>query len=210
MTKLRVQEVQKHFGKNGLNETTFSLDSGDYLCVVGESGSGKTTMLNIAAGMLRPESGSVFIDEKDIYLGMKEKQRTALRRSVIAYMMQGSTLIPELTVRQNIVCPTELSGKKADKDKLSEIVSRLRIENIMDSYPAEISGGEYRRAMLARVLMPDSEILMLDEPTSNLDEKSADIVRTVLSEIHMSGKSLIVVTHDKAFFKYSTKALEIK
>lgn len=211
MMNVRVENVSKSFGKNGLKEISFRLEQGDYLCIMGESGCGKTTLLNIVSGMLRPDTGDVLLNGKSIFHAMKEKERTALRNKTLGYMMQGSALIPDLTVWQNIVSPLELNGRSSDKMQVTALMKRLGIDNVTDSYPSEISGGEYRRVLLARVLLLDTEILLVDEPTSNLDENSAVIVREILNEYHSrQGKSLIVVTHDKQFLDSSTRLLEIK
>lgn len=211
LMNLRVDNISKKFGKNGLKETGFLLEQGDYLCITGQSGCGKTTLLNIVSGMLYPDTGDVYLDDKSIFNDMKEKERTQLRNHTIGYMMQGNSLIPDLTVWQNIVCPIELTGKRADKTEVEKLLERLGIDNICESYPSEISGGEYRRVLLARILMLDTGILLVDEPTSNLDEKSAVIVREVLNEIHVKkGTSLIVVTHDKDFFSYNPKRLNLE
>ena len=207
--ELKVENIQKQFGKAGLAKTEFTLKQGDFLCIVGESGCGKTTLLNIISGMLRPDSGNVFLDGRDIYRDLREPERTGMRNTFVGYMMQGNALIPDFTVRQNIVCPIELNGKKADHSKITGLARKLRIEKVMDSYPSELSGGEYRRVLLARVLLLDTPILVVDEPTSNLDERSAVIVRNVLHEAHVRGKSLIVVTHDRAFFQYDPQILEL-
>lgn len=208
--ELRAEKIARHFGKNGLSETSFVLKDGEYLCITGESGCGKTTLLNIVSGMLRPDLGNVFLDGKDIYKDLKEKERTRIRSETIGYMMQGNSLIPDLTIWQNIVCPLALTGKKAEETKGDSLAERLGISKVLDSYPSEISGGEYRRVLLARTLMLDTPILIVDEPTSNLDEKSAVIVREVLHEAHEQGKSLAVVTHDKAFLEYDPTLLELK
>lgn len=208
--KLKVDKISRSFGKNGLKETSFELNEGDFLCITGESGCGKTTLLNIISGMLHPDNGDVYIDDKSIFNDMKEKERTRLRNNVLGYMTQGNSLIPDLTVWQNIVCPLELAGKKANKKKVNELTEKLGIDNVTDSYPSEISGGEYRRVLLARILMLDTHILMVDEPTSNLDEKSAVIVRNVLNDVHsVKGKSLVVVTHDKEFLAFHPKVLNL-
>jgi putative ABC transport system ATP-binding protein len=207
---LKADKISKKFGKNGLSEVSFELNKGDYLCITGESGCGKTTLLNIISGMLKPDNGDVYVDDKNLFQNIKESQRTALRNIKIGYMMQGNSLIPDLTVWQNIVCPLELSGKKADKTSVKMLTEQIGIDNIVNSYPSEISGGEYRRVLLARVLILDTEIIIADEPTSNLDAKSSDIVRNILYSMNKKGKSLIVVTHDKEFFPYSTSTLELK
>jgi putative ABC transport system ATP-binding protein len=206
---LKADKVSKKFGKNGLSETSFELNKSDYLCITGESGCGKTTLLNIISGMLKPDSGNVYVDDKNLFKDIKESERTSLRNRKIGYMMQGNSLIPDLTVWQNIVCPPELSGKKADETTVKLLTEHIGIDNIVDSYPSEISGGEYRRVLLARVLILDTEIIIADEPTSNLDEKSVGIVRDVLHDMNKKGKSLIVVTHDKEFFCYSTSVSEL-
>ena len=179
------------------------------VCVTGESGCGKTTLLNILSGMLRPDSGTVQLDGRNIFQ-MTDKERTMLRNTTIGYMTQGNSLIPELKVWQNIVCPTELCGKKADEDKVTALCERLGIANVSDSYPSDLSGGEYRRALLARVLLLDMPILLVDEPTSNLDEKSASIVREVLNEQYLKGKGVLIVTHDKEFQRYEPEIIDLK
>lgn len=197
MNELVIRGVEKHFGKNGLSSTSFSLREGGYLCITGESGCGKTTLLNIITGMLRADSGSVILNGQDIYSQMNERARTRLRNKMIGYMMQGNTLIPELNAWDNIRCVLELNGRRADKKRIHEIAVRLGIADILRSYPSDISGGEYRRVLLARTLMLEPEILVADEPTSNLDESSAGAVRRLLDEyISDSGHILIVSTHD--------------
>lgn len=211
MIDFSIKDVSKKFGQNGLNKISFQLNQGDFFCITGESGCGKTTLLNIVSGMLRPDTGDVYLNGKSIFKDMKEQERTELRNKVLGYMMQGNSLIPDLTVWQNIIFPLELAGRKADEEEAVRLGEQLGIDNIMDSYPSEISGGEYRRVLLARILLLDTDILIVDEPTSNLDEKSAVIVRKVLHNIcSTKRKSLIVVTHDKNFLDYATKSLKLK
>ncbi|MBQ3665088.1 MAG: ATP-binding cassette domain-containing protein [Lachnospiraceae bacterium] len=207
---LKVDNISKKFGNNGLKEIGFLLQQGDFLCITGQSGCGKTTLLNIVSGMLTPDTGDVYINEKNIYYDMKEKERTQLRNQTIGYMMQGNSLIPDLTVWQNIICPVELVGKKVNQKEVKKLVKKLGIDNVCESFPSDISGGEYRRVLLARVMMLNTEILLVDEPTSNLDENSAKIVREVLYEMHKEkGVSIIVVTHDQEFFAYHPKRLSL-
>lgn len=210
MNEITVKNVEKHFGRNGLSNTNFSLKQGDYLCITGKSGCGKTTLLNIISGMLKADSGNVILNGNNIYSSMNERSRTNLRNKKIGYMMQVNTLIPELDIKNNIRCPLELNGRKAKKECILEIAEKLNISNILKSSPSEISGGEYRRVLLARILIMDPEILIADEPTSNLDEKSAETVREILNE-YISDKNhiLIISTHDKVFLNKCSQLLEL-
>jgi putative ABC transport system ATP-binding protein len=206
---LKAENISKTFGKNGLAHSSISASEGSFLCITGESGCGKTTLLNIISGMLKPDTGEVSIDGKSLY-SLRERERIKLRNEKIGYMTQGNSLIPELTVWQNIVAPSELSGKKTDSRKVMELAQRLGIDKVIDSYPSELSGGEYRRSLLARVIVLDTPLLLVDEPTSNLDESSAAIVREVLYEEYKKGKGVVVVTHDREFQSYSPETFELR
>ncbi len=206
---LQADNISKVYGKNGLAPVSLSVSEKQFLVITGESGCGKSTLLNILTGMLKPDSGSVRIDGKDVYADLTETQRTLLRRDKISYMTQGTTLIPELTVWQNIVCPLELYGKKTNEVAVTALAKRLGIVTVVDSFPSEISGGEYRRVLLARCLLSDAPLLLVDEPTSNLDEESASIVRGILYEEYAKGKGLVIVTHDRALFRYQPDILEL-
>lgn len=207
---LNAENISKKFGQNGLAPVSMSIAENQFHVVIGESGCGKTTLLNILTGMLSPDSGSVTIDGKNIFTDMKESERTLLRYEKISYMTQGSTLIPELTVWQNIICPLELSGRKADEKDVNELAQKLGIVNILDSFPSEISGGEYRRVLLARCILPDAKLLLVDEPTSSLDKESAAIVREILFEEYKKGKGLLIVTHDRELLSYQPQIHELQ
>ena len=201
------KNLSKRFGENGLKNTDITLKKGGFLGLSGASGCGKTTLLNILTGMLRPDSGSVEVNGRNIN-DMSAKERTALRGGTIGYMMQGSVLIPELNVWQNILLPARIAGKSTGG--AAKLCERLGIENIRRSYPSDISGGEYRRVMLARILLADTPILIADEPTSNLDEESASIVRKMLSEAHERGVSMIAATHDSALLDMADSVLTLQ
>ena len=188
--------LAKHFGANGFGGVSFSIGRGQFAGVTGASGCGKTTLLNILTGMLKPDSGTVCVDGTDLRT-LRGKALSALRAQKIGYMMQGNVLLPDLTVMQNLLFPAQLAGKMVTEAQAEALAEQLRISSILGSYPAGISGGEYRRVMLARILLLDTPVLAADEPTSNLDSGSAQIVREILLARKESGVTLLVATHDR-------------
>ncbi len=203
---LKANDIEKEFTGGGLSGVSFELNPGTFTLLTGESGIGKTTLLNIITGMLRPDKGSVFIDDKsgvdkEIFTQLKKSERIALLSHRIAYMMQGVSLIPSVSVYDNLVLPLELNGVKYTKDEVEETLNRLGIYKIKDEHPGHISGGEYRRVLLAGALLQKPELIVADEPTSNLDAKAAGIVRDVLYEYKTDKTSVLVATHDAGFEK---------
>ncbi|MBP1592677.1 MAG: ATP-binding cassette domain-containing protein, partial [Oscillospiraceae bacterium] len=140
---------------------------------------------------------------------LSEKERTALRGGVIGYMMQKNALLPELTVWQNILFPAYSTKKKPDKKHAEEIAERLSLTSLLGSYPSQISGGEYRRVMLARVLVTEPEIIIADEPTSNLDRESAEIVRDMLKEVNSSGTTVLAASHDPMLLESADRVIDL-
>lgn len=199
---ITANEIAKHFGKNGFGPITFSVQKGQLTGLTGASGCGKTTLLNILTGMLKPDSGSVLIDGTDLQT-LRSKELSALRSQKIGYMMQGNVLLPDLTVLQNLLFPAQLAGKKIQKEQAAEIAEKLHISNILTSYPSEISGGEYRRVMLARILLLDTPVLIADEPTSNLDGESAELVREMLTARREAGVTLLIAAHDSLLLDHA-------
>lgn len=202
------KKITKLFGKNGLKSTDITVKKGEMTALAGASGCGKSTLLNILTGMLKPDSGSVLINGTDISK-LSEKERTALRGGVIGYMMQKNALLPELTVWQNILFPAYSAKKKPDKKRAEEIAERLSLTSLLGSYPSQISGGEYRRVMLARVLVTEPEIIIADEPTSNLDRESAEIVRDMLKEVNSSGTTVLAASHDPMLLESADRVIDL-
>ncbi len=200
--------LSKKFEDTGLSKTDITVNEGEFVVLSGHSGCGKSTLLNILTGMLSPDTGTVTINGEDLYK-LPEKKRAKLRRNVTGYMMQKNSLIPELTVLQNILFSSGLKGSAEDRKKAEDIAESLHIADRLDAYPGELSGGEYRRAVLARVLMLDTPVIVADEPTSNLDMESAGVVRTILTGLNREGKTLIVATHDQMLIDCSEKVIAV-
>ncbi len=142
---LQAEQIEKVFGQNGLSPVSLSLSEQQFICVTGESGCGKTTLLNILSGMLKPDCGSVRLDGRDIYRDLNETERARMRNSSIGYMTQGSSLLPELTVWQNIVCPQELYGRKTEEPQFwnwqNGLASPMWWIRTRRKYPAANTGG---------------------------------------------------------------------
>ena len=124
--------------------------------------------------------------------------------------MQGSVLPGKLTVLENIILPARIAGRSPDREKAEKLCRKLGIDNVMGSYPSDISGGEYRRTMPARILFADTPILIADEPTSNLDEESASIVRSMIKEVHDKGVSIITATHDSELLSLADRVIQLQ
>lgn len=192
---LKINGINKTFNnKNILNDINLEANIGDYICIIGKSGCGKTTLLNIIAGMMPPTNGNVLLDNVDIF-SLSENKRTKLRTNKIGYLNCGNCLLENLTVYENLKYALLLNKLPFDKNKIKELLTKLDIYNIRNSYPSQISAGEYKRVCFGRILIMDQDILILDEPTSNLDEKSADIIIDIINEIK-NKKIIIIATHD--------------
>ncbi len=206
---ITASNLSKHFGNNGFGAVSFTVARGQFAGLTGASGCGKTTLLNILTGMLSPDSGTVTVD--GVYLQtLRSKEKAALRSQKIGYMMQGNVLLPDLNVMQNLLFPAQLAGRNVNAEQAQALAEQLKIDSILRSYPAEISGGEYRRVMLARILLLDTPIIAADEPTSNLDIRSAEIVREILHERREKGVTLLIATHDAELLQTADTVINLE
>lgn len=177
-------------------ELSCSVNMGDKILLEGRSGSGKTTLLKSAAGLLAPTSGVIsWGDYEDIY-ALTDRQRTLWRGKNIGYLNQDSTMLPNLTIGENI--EYLMPGKRSleSKKRIIEILESLNIGHLQKSYPAQCSGGERQRAGVARALIKNPKLLLLDEPTASLDLESARLVLSLLDQALGRGAALLVSSHD--------------
>lgn len=179
-----------------LKDFALTLEAGSFEALMGPSGSGKSTFLHVASGLLAAESGSIVIGGKDV-VKMGDAEVTKFRRRHIGVVFQQFNLLNEKTVEENIILPIKLDGGKVDKARLEGLVTRLGIGDKLKRKPEELSGGEQQRVAIARALMTEPEIILADEPTGNLDAKSAKEICALLKELNQTEKSaILVVTHD--------------
>ena len=218
MEILKVNDLKKTYTSRmggsqvqALKGVTFNVERGEYVAIMGESGSGKTTLLNILAALDKPTSGSVELDGKPL-ASIKERAMAAFRRENLGFVFQEFNLLDTFTLRDNILLPLVLGGKSVSemKSRLSPIASSLGIEQILDKYPYEVSGGQKQRAAAARALITNPKLILADEPTGALDsQSSADLLR-VFSQMNRDGQTIIMVTHSTDAASHAGRVMFIR
>ncbi len=193
-----------------LDRVSIRIPKGDFVAVMGRSGSGKSTLLNMIAGLDDPDSGQILLDGMDM-TKLSRSKTAALRRQRIGVVYQFYNLIPELTVEENILLPTELDGREADAAWLKEILSVMGLAGRAGDYPHTLSGGQQQRVAVARALYQRPDILLADEPTGNLDSENSRDVMRLLSLMHAEyGVTLLVVTHSEDIAAYAGRLIRME
>ena len=198
---LKAEGVCRRYGKQEvLKDFSLSVEAGSFEALMGPSGSGKSTFLHIAAGLLAADAGSVLVGGKDV-VKMSDTEATKFRRRHIGVVFQAFNLLNEKTVRENILLPLALdfgargTARPTVAGRLRDLAEKLGIADLLEKNPEELSGGEQQRVAIARALIAEPEIVLADEPTGNLDAKSAKGICEILKGL--GGKSaILVVTHD--------------
>lgn len=203
MALLEAKNIRKvyatRFGGNqvqALTDVSFTVDEGEYVAIMGESGSGKTTLLNILAALDRPTSGTVLLDGKDIS-AIRENQLAAFRRDQLGLVFQDFNLLDTFSLKDNILLPLVLQGMnwREMEANLLPIANQLRIANLLEKYPYEVSGGQKQRAAVCRALITHPRLILADEPTGALDSRATDALLDVFQQINQTGQTLLMVTH---------------
>ena len=203
MALLEAKNIRKvyatRFGGNqvqALTDVSFTVDEGEYVAIMGESGSGKTTLLNILAALDRPTSGTVLLDGKDIS-AIRENQLAAFRRDQLGFVFQDFNLLDTFSLKDNIRLPLVLQGMnwREMEANLLPIANQLRIANLLEKYPYEVSGGQKQRAAVCRALITHPRLILADEPTGALDSRATDALLDVFQQINQTGQTLLMVTH---------------
>ena len=181
-----------------LTELDLAVKAGELVAIVGSSGCGKSTFLHLAGALDTPSSGEVFINGVDIHQ-LSEKQRASFRNQHIGFIYQFHHLMMEFTALENVAMPLLIrrGNKNEALDKAADLLNRVGLSERVQHKPGELSGGERQRAAIARALVTEPACILADEPTGNLDEKTADQVFELILELNQSlGTSLIMVTHN--------------
>lgn len=212
---IRLQNAKKVFGGDSfetvaLNGIDMEIHSGEFAAVMGKSGSGKSTLLNIIGCMDRLTEGSYELDDVDVgSLGAIRLDK--LRKNKISFIFQNYELMEYYTIYENIELPLLAARLRARQRriKVAEIMERLSISALAKKYPRQISGGEQQRTAIARALVSGNDYILADEPTGALDEENSLALMQIFQEIHKSGKTIIMVTHDKDIASYADRIIKL-
>jgi len=180
-----------------VSDVSLSLSQGDAVSIMGPSGSGKSTLLYMMGALEPPTSGTIKLDGQNPFQ-LKEKELAAFRNLEIGFIFQDHCLLPQCTVIENVLTPTLVSANNNNNSERARLLlEQVGLADRLDHRPAELSGGEKQRVALARALIMKPQLLLCDEPTGNLDHKAADVVASLLLELHRQQKTiLVVVTHN--------------
>ena len=202
MEIVKCEKLSKIYGSGqtlvtALDQVELSVRQGEFVAINGSSGSGKSTLLHMLGGVDRPSGGKVWIEGTDL-AGLNEKQSSIFRRRKVGIVYQFYNLIPSINIRQNILLPMLLDGRRPDEKRFDELVETLGLKDRLTHLPSQISGGQQQRAAIARALIYRPAILLADEPTGNLDRRNSD---EILGLLKLSNKkyrqTILLITHDE-------------
>ena len=201
---IHLKQVTKVYPSDGANavtalrELTLVVQRGDFIVIKGRSGSGKTTALNLMAGLTRPTSGLVELEGVDLW-SLPDRQQSAMRNYRMGFVFQFPSLLPSLTVLENVILPTIFGPGLAPGDAAAQakhLLATVGLEDKLTAFPRQLSAGQQQRVVIARSLINQPEILMADEPTSNLDEQTEREIIAILEKVHrLQGVTVVMVTH---------------
>ncbi|MEN6300963.1 MAG: ABC transporter ATP-binding protein [Anaerolineaceae bacterium] len=213
---IELKEVKKiyhtpagHF--TALNGVTLSIGEGEFVSIVGKSGSGKTTLINLVTGIDDPTSGEVYVGDTPVHT-LKESDKASWRGSNIGIVFQFFQLLPTLTVLENVMLPMGLINRFPVSEHTDRAMALLELVNLTEyahQLPSMLSGGLQQKAAIARALANDPPIIATDEPTGNLDSKSAESVMVLFENLVQQGKTILMVTHDPDLAKRAARIIEI-
>ena len=214
MELLRCEGIKKIYGRNEsrievLRGISFSVEKGELTAVFGASGSGKSTLLNILGTIDRPSEGEVYLNDSPISnLGRTES--AILRRREIGIVYQFFNLIPDLTIRENILLPLMLDHKKPDQSLFDMLVEKLGLKEKLKKFPWELSGGQQQRASMARALLYKPSLLLADEPTGNLDSQNSEEIMELMESFNRElSQTILFVTHSHELLERANRVIEL-
>lgn len=204
--------IGKGSSVKAVRQVSLEVSQGEFIIIVGRSGSGKTTLLNLSAGLTRPSAGSIRLDGIDLW-SLSDQQQSLMRSQKIGFIFQFPSLLPTLTVYENVILPTIFAPRSTSPEKnglAGQLLQKVGLEDKLVAYPRQLSAGQQQRVVIARALMNHPILLLADEPTSNLDEKTELEIMELFRDLHTSmGLTIIMVTHTRQLVSYGTRAVEM-
>ncbi len=213
---IKIRNLCKSFQRPGeallkvLHEVDFSVDKGEFVAIVGPSGSGKTTLMNILGLLDRPDSGEYELHGKQV-AKLSPEERAQARNDAIGFVFQQFHLLPRTTASENVELPM-LYSARSDADirkKAREALCRVGLEERLTHYPSELSGGQQQRVAIARAIVNDPAVILADEPTGNLDQKSGRQIMDLFRELNRNGSTILLITHDDAIANSASRIVHI-
>lgn len=201
MKTLKTIDLRKVYGKGdsevrAIDGVDLEIQPHKFTAIIGQSGSGKSTLLHCMAGLDKPTSGKVFIDNLDLYT-LNDDKLSKIRSEEFGFIFQSYNLIPVINIYDNIILPVSLSGKKVDKEHVEDLILKLGLKSQVKKFPNELSGGQQQRVAIARALANKPSIIFADEPTGNLDSKTTKEVMDILKFcVNEYKQTLVMITHN--------------
>jgi len=211
---LKVKNISKKFDHRranviALNDVSFNISDGDFISITGPSGSGKTTLLLALGGMSAPSAGNVLWQDESIY-GYSAKTLAKWRSQNVGFVFQTFNLIPYMTVYENIEIALRLAGQLNNAEKkIMELIDKIGLSKRSDHLPSELSVGQQQRVAIARALVKNPKVILADEPTGNLDPKTAVEILEILKLANTEGKTLVLITHDQKIAEMAARNIKI-
>ncbi|MGH8679024.1 MAG: ABC transporter ATP-binding protein [Burkholderiales bacterium] len=192
-----------------LDDVSLEIAPGEAIAILGASGSGKTTLLALLAGLDVPSAGKVFIDGEDLF-ALDEDGRARLRRDRVGFVFQSFQLLPALTALENVMLPLELAGHEDARARAESVLRRVGLNERLDHYPRQLSGGEQQRVAVARAFASQPQLVFADEPTGNLDAATGEEIISLMFELNREKKTtLLLVTHDERLAERCPRQLKL-
>ncbi len=212
---VKVEHLVKTYGEGdtqvrAVDDVSFSVEKGEFLCIIGASGSGKSTLMHLMGGVDRPTSGSVYIDGEDIFK-LNDDTLAVFRRRQIGIIYQFYNLLPVLTAYENITLPMDLDRQIISKDRVREVIEQLGLSGRENHLPNQLSGGQQQRVAIGRAIINNPAVILADELTGNLDKKASDEIIGLLKETNKKhGQTIIMITHDLEIAKQADRVLTMR
>lgn len=208
----KTYSLAKENAVRAVTDISLEIHKGEFVIITGRSGSGKTTLLNLAAGLTRPTSGQVYIDDVEVW-GLSDGEQSFLRNQKIGFVFQFPSLLPSLTTLQNVALPTVFGPaalQHGAEARARQLLEEVGLGDKLNVHPRQLSAGQQQRVVIARALMNQPETVLADEPTSNLDEQTEHEIMSLFRDIHRSkGITVLLVTHTRQLVPYGTRELRM-